>query len=313
MESKNANNPNKLLQYLHNNKNVPHVSKNAKSKPGLGLVLNEANKENMGGNPRETKIKPKENPKKGHERYLPNILTHLSSTCNKNISLIDSFDHQSDINRRMRSILFNWLLEVQFKLKLKTRTIFLAANIFDRYLEFKVIDRANLQLVGTTCLLMASKYEDIYPPELKELYYLCEKTYTSQQFLDCENDIILHLNFDFVFVSALDVSEIKANLLNEEDKLSEEAIQLVLHIFLFHSHAGKFDVFRLADFARFFGIRLAKRDHIDQNEVIAQDFTELISEFSELLEALRYDKLHALEIKYKSLFLKLLYSDLIDK
>lgn len=38
----------------------------------------------------------------------------------------------------------NWLLDIQLKLKLKPRTIFLATNIFDRYLELIEVPRNKL-------------------------------------------------------------------------------------------------------------------------------------------------------------------------
>ncbi len=68
-------------------------------------------------------------------RYLSNILLHLKNTSLKNLSLENPLTNQSEVNKRMKFILFNWLIEVHQKFKLKVRTIFLTANIFDRYLQ----------------------------------------------------------------------------------------------------------------------------------------------------------------------------------
>lgn len=87
---------------------------------------------------------------------------------------------QNEINIRMRNILFNWFFDIHHKFKLKNRTLFLTSNIFDRYLESKDVPRKKLQLVGIASFLIASKFEDIYPPELEEFCFLCENVYSKQ-------------------------------------------------------------------------------------------------------------------------------------
>jgi G2/mitotic-specific cyclin-B, other len=84
---------------------------------------------------------------------------------------------QSHINERMRAILVDWLVEVHLKFKLVPETLYLTINLIDRYLERKEVSRPKLQLVGVTCLLLASKYEEIYPPELRDLVYICDRAY----------------------------------------------------------------------------------------------------------------------------------------
>lgn len=87
---------------------------------------------------------------------------------------------QPHINERMRSILVDWLIEVHLKFKLVPETLYLTVNLIDRYLERKNVSRSKLQLVGVTSLLIASKYEDIYPPELRDLVYMCDRAYSKK-------------------------------------------------------------------------------------------------------------------------------------
>jgi hypothetical protein len=89
--------------------------------------------------------------------------------------------NQAHINERMRSILVDWLVEVHLKFKLVPETLYLTINLIDRYLERKEVSRPKLQLVGVTSLLIASKYEEIYPPELRDLVYICDRAYTRQE------------------------------------------------------------------------------------------------------------------------------------
>ena len=87
---------------------------------------------------------------------------------------------QLHINEKMRSILVDWLIEVHLKFKLVPETLYLTVNLIDRYLERAEVSRAKLQLVGVASLLVASKYEEIYPPELRDLVYICDRAYTRQ-------------------------------------------------------------------------------------------------------------------------------------
>jgi Cyclin, N-terminal domain len=86
-------------------------------------------------------------------------------------------NNQTHINERMRAILVDWLVEVHLKFKLVPETLYLTINLIDRYLVRKEVSRPKLQLVGVTCLLIASKYEEIYPPELRDLVYICDRAY----------------------------------------------------------------------------------------------------------------------------------------
>ena len=90
-------------------------------------------------------------------------------------------ENQPHINERMRSILVDWLVEVHLKFKLVPETLYLTINLIDRYLERNEVTRPKLQLVGVTSLLIASKYEEIYPPELRDLVYICDRAYTRSE------------------------------------------------------------------------------------------------------------------------------------
>ena len=93
---------------------------------------------------------------------------------------------QDDINERMRGILIDWLIEVHLKFKLVPETLYLTANLIDRYLELEVVKRDKLQLVGVTAMLIACKYEEIYPPEVKDFVYITDNAYTKQEIMDME-------------------------------------------------------------------------------------------------------------------------------
>ncbi|KAG8197818.1 hypothetical protein JTE90_020096 [Oedothorax gibbosus] len=103
---------------------------------------------------------------------------------------------QPDITMNMRSVLVDWLIEVGEEYKLLSETVHLAVSYVDRFLSQMSVLRAKLQLVGTACLFIASKYEEIYPPELKDFVYITDDTYTKKQIIRMETLILQILNFD---------------------------------------------------------------------------------------------------------------------
>ena len=88
---------------------------------------------------------------------------------------------QPDINHSMRAILVDWLVEVAEEYKLLPQTLYLTINYIDRFLSAMSVLRGKLQLVGTACMLVASKFEEIYPPEVTEFVYITDDTYTAKQ------------------------------------------------------------------------------------------------------------------------------------
>jgi len=103
---------------------------------------------------------------------------------------------QPDITHNMRSILVDWLVEVGEEYKLSSQTLCLAVNYVDRLLGMRPISRNKLQLVGITCMLVAAKYEEIFPPSIDEFVYIADNTYTKQDVLTTECILLSSLQFN---------------------------------------------------------------------------------------------------------------------
>ena len=96
----------------------------------------------------------------------------------------------------MRSILVDWIVEVHTNFRLLPSTLYLCVNIIDRFLSLQnEVPRNKLQLVGVTSLLIACKYEEIYPPEVRDCVYITDRAYTRQEVLDMEAQIVRVLDF----------------------------------------------------------------------------------------------------------------------
>merc|ERR1740129_351123 len=109
---------------------------------------------------------------------------------------------QPDITFTMRSILVDWLVEVAEEYKLQTETLYLAVAYIDRFLSYMSVQRSKLQLVGTACMFIAAKYEEIYPPDVGEFVYITDDTYNKRQVLRMEHLVLKVLGFDLSGPSA---------------------------------------------------------------------------------------------------------------
>ena len=111
-------------------------------------------------------------------------------------------DEQEEITPAMRAILVDWLVEVHMKFRLVPPTLHLCVNIIDRFCAKNNVERRKLQLVGVTALLVACKYEEIYPPEVRDCVYITDRAYTRQEVLDMEQDIVRSLEFKMTVPTA---------------------------------------------------------------------------------------------------------------
>jgi len=102
---------------------------------------------------------------------------------------------QTDVTTSMRNILIDWLVEVGEEYKLHRETLFLAIGYIDKFLSLVGVQRPKLQLVGTACMFIAAKYEEIYPPDVAEFVYITDDTYTRNQVLKMEGVILKLLEF----------------------------------------------------------------------------------------------------------------------
>ena len=149
------------------------------------------------------------------EEYLEDIYNYLKSIDNINLPKKDYMKLvQLDINEKMRKILIDWLVEVHYKFKLLPETLFLTINMIDKYLSKSSINRKYLQLLGITSMFIASKYEDIYPPEIKDFIFVTNNTYSKDELIKLESDILDKIEFNLTFPTSLRFLEIFKEMLN---------------------------------------------------------------------------------------------------
>lgn len=96
-----------------------------------------------------------------------------------------------------RTILFDWLSEVSHECKFHRETYHLALDFIDRYLSATInVGKLQLQLIGTTCLFLAAKFEEIRPPTVNEFADLTDGACKPEDIIESEVVILSAINWE---------------------------------------------------------------------------------------------------------------------
>ncbi|XP_071712261.1 cyclin-A2-4 [Rutidosis leptorrhynchoides] len=102
---------------------------------------------------------------------------------------------QRDVTPSMRGVLVDWLVEVSVEYKLDPETLYLTIHLIDLFLSQNYIERQRLQLLGITCMLIASKYEEQCAPSIEDFCIITDNTYTKSEVVQMESQVLNNLKF----------------------------------------------------------------------------------------------------------------------
>ncbi|CAO2184891.1 unnamed protein product [Urochloa humidicola] len=150
--------------------------------------------------------------------YVEDIYRFYKSTEGTCLPLSSYMSSQTEINERMRAILVDWIIEVHRSLMLMPETLYLTVYIIDQYLSMEDVPKKELQLVGVSAVLIASKYEEIWAPLVKDLLCICDNAFSREQVLAKEKAILdkLHWNLTVPTMYMFIVRYLKAAMGDKE-------------------------------------------------------------------------------------------------
>lgn len=90
--------------------------------------------------------------------YAMNIFEYLKYR-EQFYQIRDYMSNQPEISKWMRSLLVDWMVEVQESFELNHETLYLAVKVVDSYLGRDRVSKDSLQLLGAAALLIACKYD----------------------------------------------------------------------------------------------------------------------------------------------------------
>ena len=107
-------------------------------------------------------------------------------------------DNQPELDWYMRPCLLDFLIDLHGILRLSEPVLFLAIQIMDRYCSKRIVFQKHYQLVTTTSLWIAAKFEDkkSRTPTLNQLVSACSHIYDSYMFIQMESHILETLRWN---------------------------------------------------------------------------------------------------------------------
>ncbi len=71
----------------------------------------------------------------------------------------DYIKKQPHLNKQMRVLLVDWMVEVQQQLEFNHEVLYLSVKLLDLYLNSRVVEKEKLQLIGGAAMFIACKFE----------------------------------------------------------------------------------------------------------------------------------------------------------
>ena len=93
------------------------------------------------------------------------------------------------------------------------------------------VTKENLQLVGVSAMLIACKYEEIWPPLIKDYIHISDNAYNKEQIISMEQDMLQVLDFNIDFVSLTTFLE-RFVAIAKVDKQTADLAQYMIEIAL---------------------------------------------------------------------------------
>ncbi|KAK0161597.1 hypothetical protein PV327_010052 [Microctonus hyperodae] len=128
-------------------------------------------------------------------QYAMEIFNYLKKR-EKLFPISDYMERQVCLSRWMRSLLVDWMVEVQESFELNHETLYLAVKLVDLYLSKVTVGKETLQLLGAASLFIASKFDERIPPMVEDFLYICDGAYTQRELIRMEMNVLKIVDFD---------------------------------------------------------------------------------------------------------------------
>lgn len=133
------------------------------------------------------------------------VLKNLLSEEDRFSSPVSYFECvQKDLTPDMRKIVADWMLEVCEEQKCQEEVFPLSMNYLDRFLSICPIKKSQLQLLGTACLLIASKLREPQPISAESLVFYTDNSITLPDLWRWEVLVLSKLKWDISAITPQD-------------------------------------------------------------------------------------------------------------
>ncbi|CAL4070891.1 unnamed protein product [Meganyctiphanes norvegica] len=135
----------------------------------------------------------------------PRVLDNLLALQPHSMPTQNYFTHiQTDVAPYMRKVVTTWMLEVVEEQDCEDQVFHVAVNFLDRFLCTCVVQRTQLQLIGATCLLLASKLRACQALSVELLSYYTDYSVSPEEIKTYEILLVSKLGWELSPVTAID-------------------------------------------------------------------------------------------------------------
>ncbi|XP_053922966.1 G1/S-specific cyclin-D1 isoform X2 [Cuculus canorus] len=139
-----------------------------------------------------------------NDRVLQTMLK-AEETCSPSVSYFKCV--QKEILPYMRKIVATWMLEVCEEQKCEEEVFPLAMNYLDRFLSFEPLKKSRLQLLGATCMFVASKMKETIPLTAEKLCIYTDNSIRPDELLQMELLLVNKLKWNLAAMTPHDFIE----------------------------------------------------------------------------------------------------------
>lgn len=166
--------------------------------------------------------------------------------------------------QKMRALLVDWLMEVVHHFRGSQETLYQTVHLVDRFLNAKAVESGRVQLVGVACVLIATKLEEYFAADVRQLSALCKNAFKPKEIIRMELDILAQLSFKVYTVDPMIFVHryIKAAL-REDDKMFYEAAIFFMDSFLSSDDLWAIRPSKKAAAAVYAALHLIPNDSVD--------------------------------------------------
>ena len=155
-------------------------------------------------------------------------------------------NEDSEITPEMRTIAVDWLVLIHYKIfKFSENTLFLAIQIFDRYLSKVDLNTEQTELLLYTSFMVASKHNEIDYVNMQETLKLSQDKFSKEQIIKMELEILIKLDFEILAPTMCEFFVLFASFLNLNKYKINHGLY-ILNILLVDFHMLKYPNFMLA-------------------------------------------------------------------
>ena len=116
--------------------------------------------------------------------------------------------------RSVRTVMIQSMDEIRKDFDLHPQTFFIAISLFDQFVEkdWKILLNKKYQFIVSVLLWISSKFEEVEPLCMDDLFYITEHEHSKEEFLEMENLFLKTIEYKIPHITSYSILEQYKNI-----------------------------------------------------------------------------------------------------